>query len=82
VSENLIPKIIIRAVERHGSADEIITRWIAQTSQSQPADIRRLWADHFASVADYYRHKARRPHSHSGAMIILYEWAQRMVVTA
>ena len=82
MSETLIPQIAIRAAERRGSADEIITRWIARTSQSQPADIRRLWTDHFASVADYYRHKVRHPHGHAGAMVILYEWAQRMFVTA
>ena len=78
----LIPQVVIRAAERRGSVDEIVTRWIAYTSQPQPTDIRKLWADHFASVADYWRHKARHPQDHAGAMVILYEWARRLVVTA
>ena len=78
----LIPQVVIRAAERRGSVDEIVTRWIAYTSQPQPTDIRKLWADHFASVADYYRHKTRHPHGRAGAMVILYEWAQRLIVTA
>ena len=53
----LIPQIVIRAAERRGSVDEIVTRWIADAYQPQPMDIRKLWADHFASVADYWRHK-------------------------
>jgi hypothetical protein len=82
VGIELIPQIIIEAVERRGSVDEIVTRWIAHAYQAQPTDIQRLWADHLASVADYWRHKARHPHSHAGAMVILYQWAQRLIVSA
>ena len=78
----LIPQIVIRAAERRGSADDIVTRWIARASEPRPTDIWKLWADHFASVADYWRHKARHPQGHAGAMVILYEWARRLVVTA
>src|SRR3954469_7018388 len=78
----LIPQIIIQAAERRGSVDEIGTRWIAHAYQPQPTDIRKLWADHFASVTDYWRHKARHPHGHAGAMVILYEWGQRLIVRA
>jgi hypothetical protein len=78
----LIPQVVIRAAERRGSVDEIVTRSIAYVSQPQPTDVRKLWADHFASVADYCRHKARHPHGHAGAMVIIYEWAQRLIVTA
>jgi hypothetical protein len=73
----LIPQIVIEAAERRGSVDETVSRWIAYAYQPQPTDIRRLWADHFASVADYWRHKTRHPESHAGAMVILYEWARR-----
>ena len=78
----LIPQIVIRAAERRGSAEEIVTRWIAQASDPRPVDVRKLWSDHLASVADYWRHKARHPDGHAGAMAVLYEWAQRMTVTA
>jgi len=78
----LIPQIVIRQAERHGSADEIVAQWIAQSCEARPADARKLWADHFASVTDYWRHKTRHPHGHAGAMVVLYEWAQRMTVTA
>ena len=78
----LIPQIIIEAVERRGSVDEIVTRWIAHAYQAQPTDIQKLWADHLASVADYWRHKARHPRGHAGAMVILYQWAQRLIVSA
>ena len=78
----LIPQIIIQAAERRGSVDEIVIRWIAHAHQPQPTDIRKLWADHFASVTDYWRHKTSHPHGHAGVMVILYEWAQRLVVTA
>jgi hypothetical protein len=82
MSGELIPQIVIRVAERRGSADEIVTRWMGQACEAQPTDIRKLWADHFASVADYWRHKTRHPHGHAGAMVVLYEWAQRMTVTA
>jgi hypothetical protein len=74
----LIPQIVIKAAERRGSVDEIVARWIAEASQPQPADIRKLWADHYASIADYWRHKARHPDGRAGAMVILYEWAHRL----
>ena len=77
----LIPQIVIEAAER-GSVDEIVSRWIAYAYQPQPTDIRKLWADHLASVADYWRHKARHPQGHAGAMVILYQWAQQLIVTA
>jgi hypothetical protein len=82
VGIELIPQIIIEAVERRGSVDEIVTRWIAHAYQAQPTDIQKLWADHLASVADYWRHKARHPHGHAGAMVILYQCAQRLIVSA
>ena len=78
----LIPQIVVPAAERRGSADDIITPWITQACQPQPIDLRKLWADHFASVADYWQHKTRHPHGHAGAMVILYEWAQRLIATA
>jgi hypothetical protein len=78
----LIPQIVIEAAERRGSVDEIVSRWIAYAYQPQPTDIRKLWADHLASVADYWRHKARHPQGHAGAMVILYQWAQGLIVTA
>ena len=70
MAEELIPQVVIRAAERRGSVDEIVTRWIAHAYQPQPMDLRKLWADHFASVADYYRHKRRHPHGRAGAMVI------------
>ena len=77
----LIPQIVTEAAERRGSVDEIVTRWIAQAYQPQPINIWKLWADHFASVADSREHKARHPHGHAGAMIILHEWAERLTVS-
>jgi len=78
----LIPQIVVRAAERRGSVDEIVTKWFAQAYQPQPTDIGELWADHLASVADYWQHKTRHPYDHAGAMVVLYEWAQRLIVTA
>ena len=75
----LIPQIVIRADERRGAADEIIKRWIAQACEPRSVDARKLWDDHFASVRDYWCHKARHPHGHAGAMVALYAWAQQMV---
>jgi hypothetical protein len=75
----LIPQIVIRAAERRGSVDEIVTRWIAYAYQPQPTDTQKLLEDHFASIADYWRHKTRHPHGHAGVMVILYAWAQRLV---
>jgi hypothetical protein len=82
VAGELIPEIVIEAAEQRGSVDEIVTRWVARASQSQPTDFQKLWAYHFASVTEYWQHKAKHPHSHAGAMIILHEWAQRLIVTA
>lgn len=82
MSGELIPQIVIRAAERRGAADEIIRRWIAEACEARPADVQKLWTDHFASVSDYWRHKTRHPHGHAGAMVVLYEWAQRMSITA
>ena len=78
----LIPQIVLPAAERRGSADDIVTRWIAQASQPQSLNVQKLWADHFASVADYWWHKTRHPHGNAGAMVILHEWAQRLIGTA
>jgi hypothetical protein len=41
-----------------------------------------LWADHLASVADYWDHKRRHPHSHAGAMSILYRWTPVIIAVA
>ena len=76
----LIPQIVTEAAERRGSVDEIVTRWLAQAYQPQPTDLRKLWVDHFASVSDYWQHKARHRHGHAGAMILLHGWAQRLIV--
>jgi hypothetical protein len=81
MAEEFIPQVVIRVAERRGSVDEIVTRWIAHAYQPQPMDLRKLWADHFASVADYYRHKTRHPRDHAGAMVILYQLARRLTVT-
>jgi hypothetical protein len=79
----LIPQVVIEAAaERRGSADEIVARWISQAFQPRPLDIQKLWADHLASVADYWQHKTKHPHGHAGTMVLLYEWARRMTVTA
>ena len=43
----LIPQIVIEAAERRGSADEIVTRWIACASEPRPTDIWKLWAGPF-----------------------------------
>ena len=80
---DLIPQIVIRAAaERRGSVEEIITRWLAHAYEPQPTAVEKLWKDHFDSVSDYWRHKGTHPHSHAGAMVILYAWAQRLIVTA
>jgi len=78
----LIPQIAVPAAERRGSVGQIIAPWVTQASQPQPIDVRKLWADHFASVADYWQHKSRHPNGHAGAMVVLYEWAQRLIATA
>ena len=38
-------------------------------------DLAKLWADHYASVADYWAHKARDPGTPAGAMVVLHSWA-------
>jgi len=43
------------------------------------ADFTKLFADHYASVADYWAHKRRDPDSHAGAMVTLRGWAPVIV---
>jgi hypothetical protein len=38
-------------------------------------DFAKLWANHYASVADYWAHKTRHPDTHAGAMVVLHSWA-------
>jgi hypothetical protein len=62
-------------VVRPGAADQVIKQWIEHVSEPRHVDFAKLWADHYASVADYWAHKARHPDTHAGAMVVLHSWA-------
>jgi hypothetical protein len=66
-------------IPRPKAAEEIVQRWVAQYYEPRRFDERKLWADHFASVADYYDHKRRHPYSHAGAMTNLYRWTPYII---
>jgi hypothetical protein len=61
-------------VVRYRAADEALKQWIEHVSESRRVDLTKLWADHYASVADYWAHKARHPDTHAGAMVVLHSW--------
>jgi hypothetical protein len=66
-------------VVRPKPADEILKQWVEHVSEPRRVDIAKLWADHYASVADYWAHKARHPGTHAGAMVVLHSWAPVVV---
>ena len=66
-------------VVRPKSADEILWQWVERFNQACHADATKLFADHYASVADYWAHKRCHPDSHAGAMVTLRGWAPVVV---
>jgi len=73
----LIPLVRPRA------ADELALRWIANCNDRRPAEQpSRIWADHLASVADYWDHKRRHPDTHAGAMVVVCQWVPYVLATA
>jgi hypothetical protein len=72
----------ILPVVRPKAADEILRQWIERYYAPRPVDQTKLWADHFASVADYWNHKQRHPDSPAGVMVILYRWTPYLAAAA
>jgi hypothetical protein len=62
-------------VVRPRAADEALKQWVEHFSKPRRVDFAKLWADHYASVADYWAHKARHPDTHAGATVVLHSWA-------
>lgn len=70
-------------VVRPRAADELALRWIAHYDDRRHAERpSRIWADHLASVADYWDHKRRHPDTHAGAMVIACRWVPVVLATA
>jgi hypothetical protein len=66
-------------VVRPRPADEALRQWVEHFTAPRRVDFAKLWADHYASVADYWAHKARHPDTHAGAMVVLHSWASVVV---
>ncbi|MBV9585608.1 MAG: hypothetical protein JO213_12075 [Alphaproteobacteria bacterium] len=62
-------------VVRPKAAGEIVWQWVERFNEPCRADTTKLFADHYASVADYWAHKRRHPDGHAGAMVALRGWA-------
>jgi hypothetical protein len=62
-------------IVRPRAADETLKQWVEHVTGHRGVDLAKLWANHYASVADYWAHKARHPGTHAGAMVVLYSWA-------
>ena len=62
-------------VVRPRAADETLKQWGEHFTEPRSVDFAKLWANHSASVADYWAHKARHPGTHAGAMVVLHSWA-------
>jgi hypothetical protein len=62
-------------IVRPKAADEILRQWVERFNEPCRADSTKLFADHYASVADYWAHKNRHPDSRAGAMVTLRDWA-------
>jgi hypothetical protein len=60
-------------------ADDALRQWVEHFTQPRRVDFAKLWADHYASVADYWAHKDRHPDTHAGAMVVLHGWASVVV---
>jgi hypothetical protein len=66
-------------VVRPRAADEALKQWVQHFTEPRCVDFAKLWASHYASVADYSAHKARHPDTHAGAMVVLHSWAPVVV---
>jgi hypothetical protein len=73
------PLIEILPIVRPKAADEIVQRWITQYYEPRWLDEDKLWADHFASVGDYWNHKRRHPFGHAGVITVLYHWTPYII---
>jgi hypothetical protein len=72
----------ILPVVRPKAADEILRQWIERCYEPRQVDQDRLWADHYASIADYWRHKQNHPDGHAGIMVLLYRWTPCLAAAA
>jgi hypothetical protein len=61
-------------IVRPRAADEVLEQWVEYVSEPRRVDFAKLLADHYASVADYWAHKALHPNTHAGAMVVLHRW--------
>ena len=64
---------------RPRAAEKALEQWAEHVSKPRCMDFARLYADHHASVADYWAHKARHPETHAGAMVVLRSWAPLVI---
>ena len=62
-------------VVRPKAADEILRQWVERFNEPCRTDSKKLFADHYASIADYWAHKSRHPDGRAGAMVTLRGWA-------
>lgn len=59
----------------------VLFRWQERAEAALTvAEIPKIWADHYASIADYWDHKRRHPDTPAGAMTVLYSWAKYIPV--
>lgn len=57
--------------------------WYARQERAEAAvETSKIWADHYAAVADYWDHKSRHPNTPAGAMTILHSWCKYLSVAA
>jgi len=78
----LVPLIDLLPIVRPKVTDELGVWQIEEAWLRRPAPLPKMWADHFASVADYYEHKRRHPDTRAGAMDALYSWTRYIAVGA
>jgi hypothetical protein len=78
----LSPLFDLLPIVRPATTDEQEIWYVEEARVRRTAQLPKLWADHFASVADYWEHKRRHPDTRAGAMVTLYSWTRYIAVAA
>lgn len=78
----IVPLRELLPIVRLKAADEAAIWYLEEADARRFAALPKIWADHYASVADYWAHKQRHPGTRAGAMVALYSWAGCIAVAA
>ncbi len=78
----IVPLRELLPIVRPKAADEAAIWYLEEAHVRRIAALPKIWADHYASVADYWAHKRRHPDTRAGAMAALYSWTRYIAVAA